>query len=543
MEPHLIHHGDMAVREVEMILRTGEAALADSDLDAAVMAAVRLGICHYYLSDVRPPLAFVNALLGCSLTARDHAMVSAARARLLTRLPLMDSESTVGAAADQDSPFWVRPFWMPRAHESQALADEALRLLTPDIDTLASTAVRTAWRSVHRSPAFRPSAPDERHVDDVSLADAFGCTLAIDVEIDALMWRAVDALEYGSRFDYDVLIREAAALVSLGTLHHLEWWVRSALVTRALHEGRPQEAMQHADRAADFARERGLLGAPSVLAIQRWYIDELRNDHSFGVEVGLLSPRAVEHPLSAVCPALSMARAGLTSLAAPWAAWAADYLHRGSEESSWLAVITISSDLARLLVLDEHPEGLRLAREVMPHLDKYRHHMAIDTRAVLTMGPVARAGADLALTLGDLDAATAFLHDASAVVERMGNPVISVAELAICASRCALASADVSSDRFRRALQVTTIAGLERLHLEAVEVDAEASAAVGPSQLTVREERVLELLALGMSNPEIASELAYSRATIAKDVRRLYAKLGAPDRAALAKLGRERSRE
>ena len=59
----------------------------------------------------------------------------------------------------------------------------------------------------------------------------------------------------------------------------------------------------------------------------------------------------------------------------------------------------------------------------------------------------------------------------------------------------------------------------------------------------MREERVLELLALGMSNPEIASELAYSRATIAKDVRRLYAKLGAPDRAALAKLGRERSRE
>jgi len=530
----------MAVREVDVLLRIGEDALAGGDVDAAVAAAVRLGICHYYLSDVRPPLVFVGALLDLPLSDRERAMVTAARARLVTRLPLMDSESTVGMPADPESPFWVRPFWMPRAQESQTLADQARGALSDDMDSLASTTVRTAWRSVHRSPAFRPARPEARRGDDVHLADAVGQSLAIDVEIDALMWRAVDALEYGSRFDYDVLTREAAALVSLGTLDHLEWWVRSALVTRALHEGRPQEAMQHADRAADFARERGLLGAPSVLAIQRWYIDELRNDHSFGIEVGLLSPRAVEHPLSAVCPALSMARAGLTSLAAPWAAWAADYLHRGSEESSWLAVIAISADLARLLVLDEHPEGLRLAHEVMPHLETYRGHMAIDTRAVLSMGPVARAAADLALTLGDLDAATAFLDDAHAMVERMSHPVISVAEVAICASRCALASADVRSDRFRHALQVTTIAGLERLHLEAVEVDADASVAAEPSQLTVREERVLELLARGMSNPQIAGELAYSRATIAKDVRRLYAKLGAPDRAALAKLGRER---
>lgn len=519
--------------EIDTLLAASRDLTDLGDVSGAIGALSRASLAHYYLSDARIPLELALRMERCELSPRDKARLYAAQARLVARLPL---ERDVA-----DTSFDILPCWLPREEESHELATRARAIPIDPEDATTRDIIDGAWRSVHRSPAFRGDAWQPRRGDPVRITSAMEDPLTLDIAIDRLLWDAVDALECGYRFEYDRLIQEARALAAVGTLDYLQWWIRSCMVTRALNEGLPIDAMALADEAAAFARERGILGGPSVLSLQRWYLDELRDDHSFGVEVGLTARRRIDHPLTAACPALSLARAGLISLAAPWAEWLAHYLSDGSQESSWLALITISADLARLLVEAEHTSGEQLAASVMPHLDRYRHRMAIDTRAVLSLGAVARAGADLALARGDLDTAAERVNDATRLLERMGNPIIPRIELTLAQSRLALARHEDASPSLSLAMSLSGITGLERLRREAEDLVSEASLVSAPQVLTAREVQVLALLAQGRSNPEIAAELAYSRATIAKDVRRLYVKLAARTREELMRRGVELS--
>lgn len=78
---------------------------------------------------------------------------------------------------------------------------------------------------------------------------------------------------------------------------------------------------------------------------------------------------------------------------------------------------------------------------------------------------------------------------------------------------------------------IERVANGERIGLENVRRGRHARA---PDALSTREQEVLALIALGMSNAEIGSELFLSVDTIKTYVRRLYKKLGAKNRAQAA---------
>jgi two-component system, NarL family, response regulator LiaR len=78
---------------------------------------------------------------------------------------------------------------------------------------------------------------------------------------------------------------------------------------------------------------------------------------------------------------------------------------------------------------------------------------------------------------------------------------------------------------------IERVANGERIGLENVRRGRHARA---PDALSTREQEVLALIALGMSNAEIGSELFLSVDTIKTYVRRLYQKLGAKNRAQAA---------
>ncbi|GGV93647.1 response regulator [Streptomyces gelaticus] len=64
--------------------------------------------------------------------------------------------------------------------------------------------------------------------------------------------------------------------------------------------------------------------------------------------------------------------------------------------------------------------------------------------------------------------------------------------------------------------------------------------ATGSESLSVREREVLELVAKGTSNREIAAELFISEATVKTHLTHVFAKLGAKDRAAAVAIGYDR---
>jgi DNA-binding NarL/FixJ family response regulator len=107
---------------------------------------------------------------------------------------------------------------------------------------------------------------------------------------------------------------------------------------------------------------------------------------------------------------------------------------------------------------------------------------------------------------------------------------------------------DASAEEIEQAI-LAVAAG--RTHLDPVvqqrlleAVQSPASAATEPAkqqdELTARESEVLKLIASGLSNAEIAESLVVSNATVKTHINRIFAKIGARDRAQAVRYAYER---
>jgi DNA-binding NarL/FixJ family response regulator len=104
---------------------------------------------------------------------------------------------------------------------------------------------------------------------------------------------------------------------------------------------------------------------------------------------------------------------------------------------------------------------------------------------------------------------------------------------------------DASAEEIEQALRAvadgrTHLDPAVQQRLVAAVLDAQPAPASLPDNLTAREIEVLRLIAAGLSNGEIAAALVVSGATVKTHVNRIFAKIGARDRAQAVRYAFER---
>lgn len=511
-------------------VQQGRRALGENDVQGALDNLVLLALGFYYLTNVTPGLELAQAVDRRDLTTAQRARLRAVQAQLVARQPL--------GPLSTDLTHPVGPGWLNRSAEAGELIEQAVELAAQDSDELTKEIIAGAKRAVHRKP-IRAQAKPRVAGKAIRLSDLSDNLVATSITLDTLMWQAVDALEAGHRLEHESRLQTARAIATMPIPAHLTWWVTCAQVPQAIHDGNLKHALSLARSGADLATQYGNAGGRSVFALQRWCLDEWRGDHAFGVEIATHPFHRPDHPLNALAPALSLARAGHLARAWSWIPWGRQWLADGDRDASWLLVLAISARLAGLLHVKQHPLATEWAAELLDELVQYTDSVTLDSRGIITLGPVATFAADLAIDLGRFDEAADYLVSSAAVLDRLGQPPVAMIEWHLADTRLRLATDIDATESITTALSLAQIPGVEGLLGQAQGLALLAGKQRGNSLLTDREQRVLRLIGMGLTNPQIADRLAYSRATIAKDVRRLYAKLGASDRQGLARLAND----
>jgi DNA-binding NarL/FixJ family response regulator len=192
----------------------------------------------------------------------------------------------------------------------------------------------------------------------------------------------------------------------------------------------------------------------------------------------------------------------------------------------------------RVLLADDHPvylEGLRMLLDTIADIEVVG--AATDGTALLELADHVQADVaviDLDMPGTDGATATATLHDRMAVlILTMHADQAHVAQALRAGARGYVLKSAGASAIARAIVTVadgdTVLAGLVGDHIRA---GATRSFAPGPfAELTARETHVLDLVARGLSNPQIAQRLFLSAKTIANHVSAILTKLGAATRA------------
>ncbi len=145
--------------------------------------------------------------------------------------------------------------------------------------------------------------------------------------------------------------------------------------------------------------------------------------------------------------------------------------------------------------------------------------------AAAVPGPVATLAAELAVALRDGDGIR--MHDTAARFEVLGMQLVAADCYALAARALAAAG--------NRAAELSSAAAAQRLATQCGRASTPAlSSSARSLPLTGREREVARLVALGMSNREIADKLVVSVRTVEGHIYRACVKLGVADRAALA---------
>ena len=390
--------------------------------------------------------------------------VEAGRAIVEMRIPVTDE------AGEQLA-------WITRPAVAQPLAESALAASqgrAPEVRIMALL----AWRATHGAPGF---LAQRREVSTEALAIAQRLRNP-SLQVEAAFRLAVDAVESGDRPLFDEALAVARWVSERDGNPRLKW----RALTMGAGAAHLDMDLPLADKLLDQAR---LLVAPIALpgslVAELVFMGQTAVKHD---DLDLLRTFLYDEDSPFLASAIARTGAAYAAARHDLPALAVQHARRAlqlvDQESTYLGVLCVLT-AAAVEVGDTD-----LVTELVDLLTPWAEHVAVDTNAWWCEGPVALRLAQAHLTLGDHAEARRYLDVATPVAAALN---------------------DVHS--------------LDRCGDLAAQLRPSTSAAEAEG-LTPRELDVLRLIAGGATNPQIATQLAYSLSTIRTDTVSIYKKLG-----------------
>ena len=405
----------------------------------------------------------------------DRARLTAMRAMLAMRIPA-DPAATSQAG------------WVTQSSVAQPLADKALVQATGTDDDAELLAL-LAWRTTHTGPSWL-ARRCETSQEAVELAQELGQP---DRLVQACAWAAVDAIESGDVAALDRTVAIARWAAERSGIPRALWYAHTMQAGRAFMAGDTIEATVHKDAAQRIGQQASL---PGVVPADLILLAQLVLDRDDPEEITSMCLPA-DHPLLAglmgrASNAFGLARTGRVDEAKRDLAVALRWL---DDESSLLLVCTLVAHAA--IIINDDDAMRRLVARLAP----WSHHIAVDSSGWWCAGPVSLTLAELHHALGEHDDARALVAEAAFAAERLHD-----------------------ARSLQRAQTLWAEIGTGPQQAPSTEESARLAL------LSERERVVLQLLAQGKTNPDIAERLAYSLATVRRDTISIYRKLGVSGR-------------
>lgn len=413
-------------------------------------------------------LGLLSRASGFALDHDQSVRVMAARGLAEMRLPLTSQPGQHSS-------------WITRPEVAQPLTQRALdesAMLSPQTRALALL----AWRSTHRAPELL-----QRRVEVSEELLTLGNALRrADLQVDAAVYLATDALESGDRVLYDKALGVARWVAASDGNPRLQWRADTLAAGGAYLDDAIDEALRLVAAADQTGRA---IGSPRVANTQAFFLTQQAlavNDATMLLE-SASNPTSplFQNPLTAAAVAWALARSGEREQAEQVARRS---LRQVDMEASGLFLLTRLSEAAVAM------SSATLCRELIQRLSPWGQSVSVDSNAWWCDGPVALWLAALHQVCGDTDTMAECMAVAAPIIDRLG---------------------DSRSQR--------------RLH--ALEQSAAAhDAASLPHDLTDRELQVLSCMGMGATNAEIARELGVSVSTARHDTMSIYRKLAVTGR-------------
>jgi DNA-binding CsgD family transcriptional regulator len=367
--------------------------------------------------------------------------------------------------------------WITRPAIAQPPAESALALSegrAPEVRLLALL----AWRATHGAPGF---LAQRREVSTEALTIAQRLRNP-SLQVEAAFRLAVDAVESGDRPLFDEALAVARWVSERDGNPRLKW----RALTMGACAAHLDMDLPLADKLLDQARVLAApIALPGSLVAELVFMGQTAVKHD---DLDLLRTFLYDEDSPFLASAIARTGAAYAAARHDLPALAVQHARRAlqlvDQESTYLGVLSVLT-AAAVEVGDTD-----LVTELVDLLTPWAEHVAVDTNAWWCDGPVALRLAQAHLALGDDAEARRYLDVATPVAAALND-----------------------------------IHSLDRCGDLAAQLRPRTSAAEAEG-LTPRELDVLRLIAGGATNPQIATQLAYSLSTIRTDTVSIYKKLG-----------------